>query len=138
MPKVESPLSDIIACCEQDYANSHGWAARRGKRRRFGRSGFAMLNVPTLWTAFVVNFLALGLIWAYITQSYPSFDEAAGFWTGSAFAAVAGAATAMLVLEVDSLLPLLAGGTIVIFSTCLGAMGVKRFYGEPTAGATLC
>jgi diguanylate cyclase (GGDEF)-like protein len=91
-----------------------------------------MLNVPTLWTAFVVNFLALGLIWAYITQSYPSFD-AARFWTGSAFAAVAGAATAMLVLEADSLLPLLAGGTIVIFSTCLGAMGVKRFYGEPTA-----
>jgi diguanylate cyclase (GGDEF)-like protein len=91
-----------------------------------------MLNVPTLWTAFVVNFLALGLIWAYITQCYPSFD-AARFWTGSAFAAVAGAATAMLVLEVDSLLPLLVGGTTVIFSTCLGAMGVRRFYGEPTA-----
>ena len=26
----------------------------------------AMLSVPTLWTAFVVNFLALGLIWAYV------------------------------------------------------------------------
>jgi diguanylate cyclase (GGDEF)-like protein len=91
-----------------------------------------MLNVPTLWTAFVVNFLALGLIWAYIMRSYPSFG-AARFWTGSAFAAVAGTATAMLILVVDSLLPLLAGGTMVIFSTWLGAMGVKRFYGEPAA-----
>ena len=39
-----------------------------------------MLNVPTLWTAFVVNFLALGLIWAYILYSYPSF-VAARHWT---------------------------------------------------------
>ena len=46
-----------------------------------------MLNVPTLWTAFIFNFLALGLIWAYILHSYPSF-EAARFWTGSAFTAV--------------------------------------------------
>jgi diguanylate cyclase (GGDEF)-like protein len=91
-----------------------------------------MLNVPTLWTAFVVNFLALGLIWAYITQSYPSF-EAARYWTASAFGAVIGTATAMLVLAVHSLLPLLVGGVIVIFSTCLGAMGIRRFYGEPTA-----
>jgi diguanylate cyclase (GGDEF)-like protein len=89
-----------------------------------------MLNVPTLWTAFVVNFLALGLIWAYIMQSYPSF-EAARFWTGSAFAVVAGAATAMLVLVADSLAPLLLGGTMVIFSTCLVALGIRRFYGEP-------
>ena len=52
------------------------------------RSGFAMLNVPTLWTAFVVNFLALGLIWAYVMRSYPAF-VAARFWTGAAFAAAA-------------------------------------------------
>ena len=54
-----------------------------------------MLSVPTLWTVFVINFLALGLIWAYVTRSYPKF-EAARFWTGSAFAAAAGAALAML------------------------------------------
>ena len=54
-----------------------------------------MLSVPTLWTVFVVNFLALGLIWAYVMRSYPSF-EAARFWTGSAFAAAGGAALAML------------------------------------------
>ena len=45
-----------------------------------------MLSVPTLWTVFVINFLALGLIWAYVMRSYPKF-EAARFWTGSAFAA---------------------------------------------------
>ena len=89
-----------------------------------------MLNVPTLWTAFVINFLALGLIWAYVMRSYPAF-EAARFWTGSAFAAAIGTATAMLVLIVESLIPLLAGGTIVIFSTCLAAMGIKRFYDQP-------
>jgi diguanylate cyclase (GGDEF)-like protein len=89
-----------------------------------------MLNVPTLWTAFILNFLALGLIWAYVVRSYPAF-EAARFWTGSAFAAALGAAIAMMLLIADSLIPLLAGGTIVIFSTCLAAMGIKRFYDRP-------
>ena len=91
-----------------------------------------MLNVPTMWTAFVINFLALGLIWAYVMRSYPAF-EAARFWAGSAFAAATGTAIAMLVLVVDSLIPLLADGTIVIFSTCLAAMGIQRFYDQPVA-----
>jgi hypothetical protein len=60
-----------------------------------------MLSVPTLWTAYVVNFLALGLVWAYVTRSYPKF-EAARFWTGSAFIAAAGAALAMLRMFLDS------------------------------------
>ena len=98
------------------------------------RSGFAMLSVPTLWTVFVINFLALGLIWAYVMRSYPKF-EAARFWTGSAFAAAAGAALATLrfATDWDSLLPLLAGGTVLIFAACLAAMGVKRFYGQPVS-----
>ena len=95
-----------------------------------------MLSVPTLWTVFVINFLALGLIWAYVMRSYPTF-EAARFWTGSAFAAAAGAALAMLrVVAVDSLLPLLAGGTVLIFAACLAAMGIKRFYDRRGPGAT--
>src|ERR1700704_6861527 len=89
-----------------------------------------MLSAPTLWTAFVVNFLALGLIWAYVTGSYPKL-EAARFWTASAFAAAGGAALAMLRFAVDSLLPLLAGGTVLIFAACLAAMGIKRFYDQP-------
>jgi diguanylate cyclase (GGDEF)-like protein len=91
-----------------------------------------MLSAPTLWTAFVVNFLALGLIWAYVTRSYPKF-EAARFWTGSAFAAAAGAALASLRAVVDSLLPLLAAGTVLIFAACLAAMGIRRFYDQPTS-----
>jgi diguanylate cyclase (GGDEF)-like protein len=87
-----------------------------------------MLSVPTLWTVFVINFLALGLIWAYVMRSYPSFD-AARFWTGSAFAAAAGAALAMLrVVVTDSLLPLIAGGTFLLFAICLAAMGIQRFF----------
>jgi diguanylate cyclase (GGDEF)-like protein len=89
-----------------------------------------MLSVPTLWTAFVVNFLSLGLIWAYILHSYPSL-EAARFWTASALTAALGATIAMSAMIMDSVTPLVAGGTMVIFSTCLAVMGIRRFYGEP-------
>ena len=89
-----------------------------------------MLSVPTLWTAFIINFLALGLIWAYVTRSYPKFT-AAPFWTASAFAAAFGASLASLRIVVDSLLPLLAGGTVLIFASCLAAMGIRRFYDRP-------
>ena len=88
-----------------------------------------MLNVPTLWTAFVINFLALGLIWAYILHSYPTF-RAAGYWTGSALALAAGAMIATLTTATDSLVPLLIGGTTVVFATCCTTMGIRRFYGE--------
>jgi diguanylate cyclase (GGDEF)-like protein len=89
-----------------------------------------MLSVPTLWTAFVVNFLALGMIWAYVMRSYPAF-VAARFWTGAAFAAATGATVAMLRMVADSLLPLLIGGTVLIFAACLAAMGIKQFYDQP-------
>src|ERR1700735_1354943 len=89
-----------------------------------------MLNVPTLWTAFVINFLALGLIWAYILHSYPSL-KAARYWTGSALGLAAGSLIATLMLVTDSLIPLLLGGTTVGFASCLTAMGIRRFYGEP-------
>jgi len=91
-----------------------------------------MLSVPTLWTAYVINFLALGLVWAYVTRSYPKF-EAARFWTGSALTAAVGAALAMLRMFMDSLLPLLVAATILIFAACLAAMGVKRFYDQPVS-----
>jgi len=91
-----------------------------------------MLSVPTLWTVSIINFLALGLIWAYVARSYPNL-AAARFWTGSAFAAAFGASLAMLRFAVDSLLPLLAGGTVLIFAACLAAMGIKRFYDQPTS-----
>src|SRR3984957_4167669 len=89
-----------------------------------------MLNVPTLWTAFVINFLALGLIWAYILRCYPSL-KTARYWTGSALALADGSLIAPLTTITDSLIPLLFGGTTVIFAACLAAMGIRRFYGEP-------
>ncbi len=90
-----------------------------------------MLSVPTLWIVFVINFLAVSMVWAYVMRSYPKFD-AARFWAGSAFAAAVGAGSATLrVAMTDSLLPLLAGGTALIFAACLAAMGIKRFYDEP-------
>ena len=92
-----------------------------------------MLSVPTLWTVFVINFLALGLIWAYVMRSYPSF-EAARFWTGSAFVAAAGAALAMLrVVFPDSLVPLLFAGTALILAICLAAMGIRKFFHQPVS-----
>jgi len=89
-----------------------------------------MLSVPTLWTAFVVNFLALGLIWAYVMRSYPAF-EAARFWTGAAFAAAFATMLVMLRMVVDSLWPLMTAGSVLIFAACLAAMGIKRFFDQP-------
>ena len=91
-----------------------------------------MLSVPTLWTGFVINFLALGLIWAYVARSYPRL-EAARFWTGSALTAALGAGVAVVSRELGWIVPLLFGGTIVLFSICLAAMGVRRFYDRPVS-----
>src|SRR5215204_2523478 len=92
-----------------------------------------MLSVPTLWTVFVINFLALGLIWAYVVHSYPSF-EAARFWTGSAFVAAAGATLAMLrVVFPDTLVPLLFAGTALVLAICLAAMGIRKFFHQPVS-----
>ncbi len=97
-----------------------------------------MLSVPTLWTVFVINFLALGLIWAYIMRSYPSFD-AARFWTASAFLAATGAASAMMrVVFTESLLPLLVGGTVLVFAAGLAAMGIHRFFGRNPTWRSTC
>src|SRR5216683_3243126 len=125
----QSPLSDIAACSKDRLALS-GLFDDRGLDR--ARSEFAMLSVPTLWTAYVVNFLALGLVWAYVVRSYPKFG-AARFWTGSALTAAAGAVLAMLRMFMDSLLPLLVAATILIFAACLAAMGVKRFSDRPVS-----
>ncbi|GLR87903.1 GGDEF domain-containing protein [Bradyrhizobium iriomotense] len=91
-----------------------------------------MLSVPTLWTVFVINFLALGLIWAYVARAYPKL-EAARFWTASAFVAAGGAITSLGRLFFESILPLVFGGTGVIFAACLAAMGIRRFYDRPVS-----
>lgn len=90
-----------------------------------------MLSVPTLWTVFVINFLALGLIWAYVARSYPAFTPAR-FWTGSSFVAAAGATLATLRLVMtDSLVPLLVAGTALLFAIWIATMGIQKFFGRP-------
>jgi diguanylate cyclase (GGDEF)-like protein len=92
-----------------------------------------MLSVPTLWTVFVINFLALGLIWAYVVRSYPAFAPAR-FWTGSSFTAAAGAAVAMVrIFTTDSTLPLIVAGTGLILAICLAAMGIRTFFDRPVS-----
>lgn len=87
-----------------------------------------MLSVPTLWTVFVINFLALGLIWAYVVRSYPAFAPAR-FWTGSSFVAAAGASVATLrVVMTDSLLPLVLAGTALTLAIWIATMGIHRFF----------
>jgi len=97
-----------------------------------------MLSVPTLWIVFVVNFVAIGVVWAYVARSYPNFN-AARFWTASAFTAAAGAAVSMTRGFIDPqaqtllLIPLLMGGATLITACCLAMMGVERFYGRPVS-----
>jgi hypothetical protein len=88
-----------------------------------------MLSVPTLWLVFVVNFLAMGLLWAYVGRSYPNF-EAARHWTAAAFAAAAGAVLGMTRQFVDSSIPLLVAGTLIVLACCLCLMGIRSFYGR--------
>src|ERR1700744_813179 len=97
-----------------------------------------MLSLPTLWTVFVVNFLSVGLIWAYVARSYPKLD-AARFWTASALVGAFGALLAMSIMAMPgSLLPLLAGGTVMVFAAFLAAMGIQRFYERPVTWRFAC
>src|SRR5258707_15494675 len=92
-----------------------------------------MLSVPTLWTAFVINFLALGLIWAYVMRSYPAF-AAARFWTGGGFAAAGGGGLGGLGGFTGLLLPRFGGGPGLIFGARPAGVGVKQFFGGPGEG----
>ncbi len=94
-----------------------------------------MLSVSTLWITFVINFLALGLIWAYVTRSYPKLD-AAKFWTGSALAVAGGTAIAIGGSFVDLPVLMLVAGAIMVFAVCLTAMGIRRFYDRPVSWST--
>ncbi|MBV9562273.1 MAG: GGDEF domain-containing protein [Bradyrhizobium sp.] len=88
-----------------------------------------MLSVPTLFTVLVVDFLAVGLIWAYVMRSYPKFD-AARFWALASLACAAGAGISMARGMVAPLFPVVVGNGLMIFACCLAELGLKRFYGR--------
>jgi diguanylate cyclase (GGDEF)-like protein len=93
-----------------------------------------MVSITTLWVVFVVNFLALALVWTYVLRSYPNFG-AARFWTAGAYLATAGAAISMLRGRVDPLIPIVLGNALLSFACWLGVMGMQRFYGRPVSWA---
>jgi diguanylate cyclase (GGDEF)-like protein len=87
-----------------------------------------MLSVPTLWVTIVLNFLAMTMVWAYVARSYPKFT-AARFWAAASLVAASGAGVSMLRgLMNPPLLPLVAGGGMMILAMCFAVMGVRRFY----------
>ena len=97
-----------------------------------------MLSVPTLWIIFVVNFVAIGTVWAFVVRSYPNL-AATRYWCAGAFVAALGAAIAMSRSASDPqdkaliLIPLLLGGSVLVLAVCLASMGIRRFYGEPVS-----
>src|SRR3954454_22089654 len=104
----------------------HARAGQQQGRRDHGCPGPELLSVPTLWLVFVVNFTALGLIWSYVARSFPNFS-AARRGSGPAFIAARGAAVWMLRGILDSILPLLAGGTLRGPTCCCAATPIRRF-----------
>jgi diguanylate cyclase (GGDEF)-like protein len=88
-----------------------------------------MLSIPTVWLLFVANFSALALVWAYVMRGHPHFAPAK-YWTAANVLAALGAAAALLRGAIESPLPLIVGGCLMVLATCLGAMGVSRFFGK--------
>ena len=96
-----------------------------------------MVSIPTLWGVFVVNFLALALVWTYVVRSYPSFG-AARFWAASSYMATVGAFILTLRGTVDPWIPVVLGNTLLLFSGWVGALGIERFYNRAASwGASL-
>jgi diguanylate cyclase (GGDEF)-like protein len=86
-----------------------------------------MLSVPTLWVTIIINFLAMGLVWAYVMRAYPKF-AAAKFWAVASLTAALGAGITMLRGSMDPRFPLVIGGGLLVFACGIAAMGVRRFY----------
>jgi len=86
-----------------------------------------MLNVPTIWVTIIINFLSMGLVWAYVMRSYPKFT-AAKFWAAASLVAALGAGITMLRGSMDPRFPLVIGGGLLVFACGIAAMGVRRFY----------
>ncbi|MFT4277472.1 MAG: GGDEF domain-containing protein [Rhodopseudomonas sp.] len=88
-----------------------------------------MLSMPTLWIVFLINFIALGLVWIHVTRSYPNFTPAR-YMTAACFVLATGSVVGMLRVVINVELSLIGGGTLVVFACCLSAMGMYEFYGR--------
>ena len=91
-----------------------------------------MLNVFTLWIVFIVNCVALGVVWIYVGRSYPNF-EAARYWAAGALILAVACLISLLREVIDPVLPLWIAATLVILACCVVAMGIERFYDQPVS-----
>lgn len=89
-----------------------------------------MLSVQTLLIVYVGNFLAIGLVWAYVSVHYPHFRPAR-FWAAAASTATVGACASLLRGMTDPLIPILLGNGFMIAATFLATFGAQRFYNQP-------
>ncbi len=89
-----------------------------------------MLSVFTLWIVFIVNCVALGVVWIYVGRCYPNF-EAARYWAAGALILAAACLISLLRVAIDPFLPLWIAATLVILACCVVTMGIERFYGLP-------
>ena len=96
-----------------------------------------MLSIPTVWLLFVVNFSALGLVWAYVLRGHPTFLPAR-YWGAATGCAALGAAIALMRGIFDTSIPLVIGSTLMVLANCLGAMGTFRFFRQPNGWLMTC
>lgn len=84
-------------------------------------------NSQTIFVAIFANFLALSLVWFYITRSYPNLG-AGSYWKYASYTAAAAAAFSLFRGVGHPLLPIVVGNGLLILSACLAWMGIRRFY----------
>ena len=86
-----------------------------------------LLSAPTIAVVVVASFFAQFVAWSYVARNYPDLS-AARFWRDATLAAAVAAATALLRLVIDPLLPILIGNTLMIIACCLTWAGVRQFH----------
>jgi diguanylate cyclase (GGDEF)-like protein len=94
-----------------------------------------MLSVPTLWLVFTANFVASGLMWAYVMRRYPKL-VAARYWSAGSLVAAAAPQVGLLHDVIGSPVPLLAGALMTIVACCLLEIGVRCFYDRSSSWRT--
>lgn len=88
------------------------------------------LSVPTIYIVVIANFFAIGSVWLYFSHSYRNLT-AARYWAASALCAAAGGAFSLFRGTGHLTATVLVGNGLLIFSSGLVWMGVRRFYGRP-------
>lgn len=86
-----------------------------------------IFDAHTVFVVIFANFLALSMVWFYITRSYPNLG-AGHYWKYASYAAAAAAVLSLFRGVGHPVLPIVVGNGLLIVSGCLGWMGVRRFY----------